>query len=90
MSNSAIQDILKPKTKGKVNISGPGSAKLGILFIIEFCLNIGGCLLLIFSMYIWLQWAPLRHVVPDQRLNQHPLKWEHGVLTTGSPGKLLP
>ena len=60
MSNSAIQDILKPKAKGKVNISDPAYLKLGILFIIDFCLNIGGCLLLlIFSMYIWLQWGSI-------------------------------
>ena len=59
MSNSAIQDILKPKAK--VNISDPAYLKLGILFIIDFCLNIEGCLLslLIFSMYIWLQWVSI-------------------------------
>ena len=49
----------------------------------------------IFLLASWLQFADSLVAAcgiwfPDQGLNLGPLRWEHGVLDTGSPGKSLP
>ena len=33
--------------------------------------------------------APCGILIPQPGLNPHPLEWEHGILTTGPPGKSL-
>lgn len=43
------QDILKPEAKGKISTPDPVCLKLGILFIIDFCLNLDvSCVAILF------------------------------------------